>query len=150
MIYFFEFKNGEINMKRDTLYRIFNLTNWIFFIISLLVGAFIILFYCLFYSWTIYEAMNATFIAGGFLICCSLLYFCALCGLFDIFAVGFSNLVNVRRKEFHNKTTLFDYQQTKATSRSKHKFSWLFILLAGLVFLVISVILYIYFINYIR
>lgn len=123
--------------------KIFNLKNLIIFLISLIVGLIISLFYLLFYSFSLYYFMNAAFISAAVLIAAALLYLVSLQGLFDVFVVGFSNLREVFKKNGTKRYDgLFEYQEIKKEKRKSNAFSWIPILFSGVIYLIISLILY--------
>jgi len=123
--------------------RFFNFTNLICFLISFLVcGIFFVLLMLLF-GFNMYGSINASFISGFVFVCIGGLVFCGNVGTFDVFIVGFSNLIAVSQKNGKKKyNSTFDYTDSKKIDRKSNRFLCLFIIFAGLIYLILSLILY--------
>lgn len=92
--------------------------------------------------------MDAFFVACAVLIASSLIYLATNEGSFDVISVGFSNLFSTMKKNGSKKYDgLFEYREIKNAKRSEHRFSFLPILVSGVIYLIISIILFIIYKN---
>ena len=133
---------NRVEKKRFDVKEIFNLKSLLSF--SLLLGIEVIVFLIVYVlnDYINVSAVNGTFAAGCVGVAIAGLTFAANDGTFDVFPVGFQNLISVARKDGRKKYDgLFEYRQIKATRRKSRRFIPLWYLLDGIIFILISVIL---------
>ena len=110
------------------------------YIICLLYSLLIIVFFLASYGLDLYNAVDATFIAGFSLICVGGLSFCGQQGSFDIFSYAFA-----KKGTPGNRITFYDYQQMKIEKRKKATYCFVPYLVVGGFFVIISIILLVIF-----
>lgn len=131
--------------KRFDKTRIFNLQNLIIFLVSLVVGILIFVFYCLCCEdqFTLYNSVNGLFVAAAILLFIGLGDITLNMGTFDIVAVGFANLYSAFKKDGKKRYDgVYEYQQKKEVKRKSTRFRFLSFLIAGIILLIISLILW--------
>lgn len=136
---------SENKKRKITIYHFFNLSNLIILLVSLLIGAVVMILYVLFSheQFTLYNFVNGSFVSSAILIASSLLYLASLFGTFDVISVGFTNLISVIKKNGVKKYDgIYGYQEAHEAVRESHRFRFLPILVAGLLFLGVSLMLY--------
>ncbi len=87
-------------------------------------------------------AINGTFVSGAIGFGVAGLSFTNNQGIFDVFQVGFENLISVSRKNGKKKYDLYGFKETKLNKRNSNKYMRIIYLIDGTIFLIISLILF--------
>lgn len=136
---------NEQKRRKITIYHFFNIPNLIVFIICLVLGGLFFVIYPLlnYEGFTIYNMMNGSFVSGACLIGFSLLYIAGNFGTFDVISVGFANLFSVIKKNGTKKYDgIYGYEEVHREKRLANRFKFFPILVAGIIYLIVSLILY--------
>lgn len=124
-------KKDFINKKSVMTFVFFGLT--MIFLFLLIYGV---------SGWTMYGAIDGTFASGATGIAISILSYVTNQGLFDVFYVGFENLISVSKKNGKKQYDMVSYRESKITQRKSNRFIFLSYLIVGVVFLVASLVLF--------
>ena len=128
---------------RINIHDIFSIDNLITLLVSIVIGIVIFCAYFFLRGMKFLDAVDGSFIASGILICVGFLFLIVNQGTFDGIVVGFSNLFSVFKKDGKKKYDgIFEYEQIKAEKRKGTRYRFLAIILSGLIFLIISLILW--------
>lgn len=136
---------SENKKNKITIYHFFNLPNTIIFLVSIVIAIVVTVLYafCSHGQFTLYNFTNGSFVSAAILIGSSLLYLAANHGTFDVINVGFINLFSVIKKNGTKKYDgIYGYQEAHEATRSSHRFRFFPILVAGILVLGVSLILY--------
>lgn len=110
----------------------------IFFIIQVLI--FLLIFGLS--NWHLIGAINGTFVSGAIGFGIAGLSFTNNQGIFDVFQVGFENLISVSKKNGRKKYDLYGFKESKVNKRNSNKYMWIIYLIDGIIFLIASIILF--------
>ncbi|MCQ3035473.1 MAG: DUF3899 domain-containing protein [Bacilli bacterium] len=133
------------NEKKKSNWKIYLITT----LISLAVGAGIFCLYFFTNKRILLEACNGTAISGIVLICIAGLIFVAREGFFDFAAYGFKQFGTMLFAKDANKYNDYaSYRQEKNVAREKRSKYYLFIALAGLLFVTAFIVLRIIYTQY--
>ena len=113
----------------------------IFFIIKLLI--FVLIF--VLSGWHLVGAINGTFVSGAIGLGVAGLSFANNQGIFDVFQVGFENIISVSKKNGKKKYDLYGFKDAKINKRNSNKYMWIIYLIDGTVFIIISLILFFFY-----
>ena len=105
------------------------------YILCLFYSLLVIAFYLASYGITLFNFIDASFIAGFSLVCVGGLSFCAQQGTFDIFSYSFS-----KKGTPGHRITFYDYQQGKIEKRKKATFCFVPYLVVGVFLIIVTVI----------
>ena len=89
----------------------------IFFIIQVLI--FLLIFGLS--NWHLIGAINGTFVSGAIGLGIAGLSFTNNQGIFDVFQVGFENLISVSKKNGRKKYDLYGFKESKVNKRNSNK-----------------------------
>ena len=132
--------------KAFSWYDVFNVQSWTSFTIMLIVESLIFLAIFGFNGWTLMGAMDGTFVAGCIGVGIAGLTYAANDGTFDVFPVGFANMIGSFKKEVEKRYDgVYQYREIKAAKRKSRRFIPLFYLAAGLIYLIAAFIMFTYF-----
>ena len=128
-------------MKKE---YIFTLRNLIALLVSLAIGALIYVFFSFYRGFTFYNSIDGFFVAGSVLVLGGLLFLAGNEGTFDVISVGFANLYSVFKRNGTKKyASLYDYREMKGEKRKGNRYILIPIELAGIVYLIVSIVLFI-------
>lgn len=113
----------------------------IFFIIQVLI--FVLIFGLS--GWHLVGAINGTFVSGAIGLGVAGLSFANNQGIFDVFQVGFENIISVSKKNGKKKYDLYGFKDAKINKRNSNKYMWIIYLIDGTVFIIISLILFFFY-----
>lgn len=113
----------------------------IFFIIQVLI--FVLIFGVS--GWHLIGAINGTFVSGAIGFGVAGLSFTNNQGIFDVFQVGFENIISVSKKNGKKKYDLYGFKEAKINKRNSNKYMWIIYLIDGTVFIIISLILFFFY-----
>lgn len=117
-------------------------TNIITLVISLVIGGGIFCLYFFLNSSTIVAACNGTIMAAIILVCLGVLILLSRLGAFDTFAYGFRQLgSSIFGRNPTKYNDMVEYKQAKYEKRKDKTNYYLFIMLAGAIFGVATVVL---------
>lgn len=130
-------KESKFNIR-----EIFNISNLVVFIISIVLGVIIFVIYSAIFNFSLLKMCDGMFVAAAILLFFGLGHLIINQGTLDVIPVGFSNLYNVFKRDGKKKYDgLYEYQQVKAQKRKDTRFRFIPIVLAGLILLIVSFIL---------
>lgn len=129
--------------QKITIKDFFNLTNLICFVASLIIGGLIYVIFCLCKDFSLYNSLDGMFVATSVIIFIGLFDLILNKGTFDVIAVGFSNFGRMFKKDPTKKYDgIYEYQELKKKKRLKYRFRFLSFLIAGIILLTITLVLY--------
>ena len=137
-------ENETEHVKRRITYKdFFNIHSLAYLICGTILGSLFLLLIMAIRDWSMSGAIDGSFLGGCMAIGFGLLFWAGNDGTFDVISLGFSDLVStIKRNGKRKYESLFDYREQHKAERKNKRFSWLAFILVGIIFLIISVILY--------